>query len=976
MTSLTKQEAALIADEIKKAMTKLLVSHQTFLSDMSNERGSRRPSKGKNGESSSSSMNINRRLTGSIKNLNSAVGKSSDLFASLNTQLKQSTKNSKQDNVVGGAQQRRVQKNQLRYLKFMARSANDTKHLSDSYSKSASSVEKSGKKVKGELTTFGQALEKYGTQLLSKVGVGKGVATIFSDLQQAMSTSNMYDVEATNVAALQMGITVKDLISLQSSYRTDALRSADGITAWTENLRKSQYDLLTFTGNTKDAAKAAAAIRSTVMDAGISFKEATKVIGSGKDGLVGQLKKLSSATGMTIMGLNDGMKSIISGDETRYMLQKMDKSQRGKFLSDQAKSAQQYTLLTGSWEKARELVIAQQNEGKKTFKERYIAAAKLQAAAVRTGMGVEDAQRMSTLFIKNPSQRNADEQLELTKLQSRLHNNVSLMTGSGDAHTEMMGNVIMDQLGVSDVGNKNLTTYTELNQQSTERHSRQNISAIMDGNSLAKSTLTIQQQIWNTLDNGFVQMVAGFAVLALKDKINPLELFRKSVDGTKGGFMRNAKAAKLRMGKRLGRVGKLAGLAAEGGTIGKALLKGIGKGGIAGLASMGVNAAVDYGIDPHTSNQATAKNGLTGAISGAGYGAMIGSVIPVIGTAVGAAVGGVIGGIVGLLEDTKTDRQFTAEAQQAELHNKLAIYDAEMTNVKKRQQAELEGMSDIFTRRQEAMDNHDYKEAARQQLEIDNVRERHSAEMELITKQRAAAQELSSIYSEMSKSEGDYSKFQAAFADADEMNWIPWQHQIDTGELKDQTGMGAQELLSKVLQHGSQLNITDKEKMEISDALFSGAELEGDRFHDIFTALREGMKKEYQQSKTKLDDRLQQSSSALKDAKSAKSNYDRTHIAPSTPSRLKPVLEELTRPNNAENTKKMIDGLTLTPAERTNADTNKDGKLGADEKLAYIADLLERTLSANERNFTITQDQAEKALAISRKNKKRGMVAE
>ncbi len=974
MPTITNQEAALIAKEIGSVVSKMLSNHQSFLKEMNDDRGKRRGTKG---NSDSSKMNINRRLTMSINNLTKNVDKSAGIFEQLNKHLNTSTKRTQADSEVQKRTNRRVHKDQLRYTKYIAHQAKGAKHLADTMANTNEKIKDGGDGAKNNLDSFGDALKKYGSMITSRLGIGVGIKTIFNDLQAAASRSNIYN-ESTQIDSLMMGTTVKELIDLQSIYRRDALRASGGIQEWTDSLRGSQMDLLAYTGSLLEANKANAAIRSSVMDVGLSFNEATDVIGSGQNGLVGQLKQLSSATGKTIIELNEGMRSIVSGDETRFMLQKMDKTQRGAYLLDQATARTRYTLLTGSLEKADELLKSQQNESRKGYKERFIEAAKLQSAAARSGMDGGDAKRLSELTRKNPALRSEIERLELLQLRGSLANTYSQLAGSGDARTEMSANVIMDQLGINALNDQNLSTYNGLDANATEQHQQNNLSSIVDGNDTLKESLLWQQRISKTLDNGFIQMIGGFGLLLAKGtKFNPLNWFKKNGAGGagaklpmfgKGGQIRNAEAAAHKLGRNSKMMSSL-GYGKAGAKLGKGVMTG----GLIGAGTAVAGIAIDQLYDAESSNEATGKNALTSALAGAGYGAMLGSVVPVIGTAVGAAVGGVIGGIVGLLEDVKSDRQFNAEAEQEQLTAEMAVYDAEMKNLGKRQQFELDGMSDIFEQQKLAVESQDYARVKMLQTEIDNVKERHTAEMDVITQQKAAAAELSSVYNKLAKSENDYSKFTSAFSDADELDWLG-KHQIDTGELLDQSGMSAQNILAKVLEHASGLNISKDEKAEISKALSTGAELEGARFHEIFKTTSAGIRRDYEKTQTRLDSEVNTSTTGLDRANKEFNTYTKSAIVSTPTSDLSPMVEKLNLPKNESVKKEILKDTQLTKNERTTADSNNDGIVTDNEKLTYIATILEKTLNANERNHTITQEQAEQALRLNRKNKKSEMV--
>lgn len=94
--------------------------------------------------------------------------------------------------------------------------------------------------------------------------------------------------------------------------------------------------------------------------------------------------------------------------------------------------------------------------------------------------------------------------------------------------------------------------------------------------------------------------------------------------------------------------------------LGKGLIRGLGKGGLAGLVGGFALDFADKKLEEAGHEKLAAGAGIaSSALSGAGIGATIGSVIPGVGTAIGGAVGGLVGGGIGLFQNK--DRLFKPE---------------------------------------------------------------------------------------------------------------------------------------------------------------------------------------------------------------------------------------------------------------------------------------------------------------------------
>lgn len=142
----------------------------------------------------------------------------------------------------------------------------------------------------------------------------------------------------------------------------------------------------------------------------------------------------------------------------------------------------------------------------------------------------------------------------------------------------------------------------------------------------------------------------------------------------------------------------------------RALLKGAGRGGAAGIATGLVADPIIEAAVPGSNSRL--EQTLQGAATGAGIGAGIGSVVPVVGTGVVAGLGGLIGGGIGYLTAGKDKKsatndydKFYALTNRAQLDSEttdriLRQFDAEYAFAEtdaERKQAYLNGRANVLT---------------------------------------------------------------------------------------------------------------------------------------------------------------------------------------------------------------------------------------------------------------------------------------
>lgn len=655
--ALTQQEMKQMSDGMGTAMEKVMKSHQLFLKTLAapgSATGNRR--------ADSSPTEANDSLTSSITALNKHMEKSIRIYKLLNTagigKYKQSKK---QDKIEKDLHKRKIELLQ------------DEKKLQKELDKTGKATKGMGKKVKDteeDLKSFSDTVKDSMGKWLSTFSAWKGLAQGLDELQTAASRSGVYNFQ-TQLDSIVMGMSAKDLIESQAKYRTDILRNSRGLVGWTETLKASQMDLLPYTGSLVEANKAAMEMRSVLMSVGISFNEVTDIMGSGEEGLIGTMKRLSIITGKTVREMIQINAGLIQSDDARLLLTKMTKQQRIEYMNNSMNTLEQYTKLTGSVERAQAIIREQQADSRKTFKDRFVEAAKLQAAATRAGMSPGDAKRIGELRRINPAQLSALEREEQKDLFGELSGRIKEMEGSGNFYLENIGNVI-SRLAGDGINVMNPALDNPLDPSAIEEQAKSAVSATIAGTEILAQILAKIGQTNSFLKGAMAAVGFGAAFGAGKFVAGRAAYTASQAPPhlMPGGAPQTL--ASKAMGNLTSTKGKL----------------GLGLGAVAGAAGMAIN----HFYIPETSAQERGKKVVVNALEFAGTGAMIGTIFGPVGTAVGAGIGAVVGGMIGLLDDVRSDGQWAAQAQIKSHNSDLEFFDH---RIRQEREAFEKQMSDL-----------------------------------------------------------------------------------------------------------------------------------------------------------------------------------------------------------------------------------------------------------------------------------------
>lgn len=964
------QELKSIADVIGKTMRNAFKEHEARLGELlgGNDSGKRR----KKDDSPTASKNANQRLTGSIRNLNKHVSESSSLFNELNVQLKRNLQNEKKRNQDDSKRDRRIKEQ----LELFRRTNDGVKQLNDSFqtmSVTTSSRSKTEGDAEETTRSFTDRLKDAGNQLAKTFSISAGLGKLLSDAQKAAATGGILNLE-TYTDSIVMAMDPQDLLDLQARFRTDALKVSGGLQQYTDELRNSQYDLIGYTSNLTEAAQASAAIRSSIMSVGTSFEEASSIIGSGSNGIVGQLKQMSAVTGQTIMELNEGMRSLINNDESRVLLEKMTSEQRLDYLATQARLRTQLTAMTGSVEKADEMLRAQQRDGSKTFLERFRAGALQSAAATRAGMSAENAARLRDLTVRNPTSLSETERTELMSLRGQLAETVRNMEGSSNVPTEFVGNVLSSQLLVDQLQDFNTELTKGLNPDAVAGQISNSVGALVDGEPGMKELIDISASIMNLQKNALPLIAGGVAIIAAKSAAGFIG--RRMTPGfgraqqRQRNLNRQNRASRPNMVDRmnfgarnpgmLGGALRVAGWGGrEGGNVtGPAATRGAGsmtklaKFSLGGIAAAGAGMLIDSFWTPETQDGEIAKNTGMNALSGAGLGATIGSFIaPGIGTAVGAALGGVVGGIYGYMQDTQTDQQRAAQnARQIEVDAERQLLQAQMSNEQVQHQQNIANLQEELRQADEG--NRNVIEDRIRDAQIE-----HTARMEQLRSQQTAIEELNNSFSAYSNALDQQANFNDAFNDAFEKDWNLMssdRRQVDMGELATALDMDSNALvtdIATVLLPST--NVTAEQMTRMREIIENGGEIEAKSNPELYALMEEyrRLKTESNRSdvtdgRTQLDESRQNALLAEEASKISQLSQlaSTTIIDPSRSNVSDAVTQLINEQQNAGDGVTMRQILERIEVDRTQADTDNDGTVSMVEKLDLI---LQQLMDAN-----------------------------
>jgi hypothetical protein len=671
---------------------------------------------------------------------------------------------------------------------------------------------------------------------LTKFTLTGAAKLAYNDAKLAASTGSKFDIlgkDSTYTNSLMMGMTPEEYLKLGAQYRTEAMRSAGGIADWTATLKMSQQDLLPFTGSLADAAKVNAQLQKTVLSYGISFDEAAQVIGTGKNGLVGQLKKLSGITGQTVEQLATTLNGISQSDTTRDMMLKMSTDQRRAFIVDQAKMVTGYTMLTGSIQRAQEIIEKTNQAQSKPAKDRMITAGRQAALIGHLGFSQSEQQRYRQLKSMSSTALNLDpsKQQELIAMEGRIRARLEEEYGKA-AKQQQSGNQLngLQQENYLDniarIGNfdeikaANTTADVAMQNSAVTDQLQKNFSAELEGNKLLTDILTGVNRLSTFAGNAGTVGALAAAGLLMRGANKRFGTGRRQ--HTIDSAQRRADADRLRTYNNLSgnsrtRYRNVHSEALDRASAARAM-RTVGIGAGIGIATMAAGAAVDYYIKADSQSHERVKNVASSALDGAGIGAALGSFIPVIGTAVGAALGGVAGAIYGLTRDTKSQLVYDAE------HN-MAVISTSLLTLNQRRQDEVDRIDARIDAEKKAMDSNIAGDNSEHLLKIQQLETEKKNGEEIFQKQLEAVNKLNDAADEYVKNSSKLMDERKARKKSTTLL-----NNFDTDEFAKGTGLTSSQLASTFVQSLSSVD---------SFTTQTGNKISGKELNDLKTKLAE-----------------------------------------------------------------------------------------------------------------------------------------
>lgn len=483
------------------------------------------------------------------------------------------------------------------------------------------------KKSSGRLADFA---EKVVGGTMSFTVLTRAINEFSQAYKQGFNWNAMSD---TVNAALQMGMSPKDMMDFQKRFRTVSNTFEGGISDFNDTIAGSNREWLHFTGSLKDAAVAQGEFYQLAMSMGVGAQDIKGAVG----GMFQEFKKLQVATSMTAEEFVATQKSLLAEQVVRSKLVGLQGKERSNYMLKLTDTAYMFQTLGLQKEAAESLVKALEAQSGKTGVNRLVEGAQMSAVTGMLGMRGDGA-RLRELSVKK--NRTTDENAQLTALAAEFEKRVQGEINAGGTR-EMRMNALQAQMP------QMFETISKLGQDPALAANIANPAAI------EKQRLAIAERdsgVYGEIKENIVliaDILGGWSQSALA----ALVAFGVGKGALAGG--------RAWMGRRQG-----AGGARNPDFIGPPRpdpgpgLRSRALGGAATMAKTGMFAAVagvaaSAAVNAYVKDEGS-KDTLNSAITGASIGATIGSVVPVIGTIGGAAIGGIIGGMVGIINNQDT----------------------------------------------------------------------------------------------------------------------------------------------------------------------------------------------------------------------------------------------------------------------------------------------------------------------------------
>lgn len=549
------------------------------------------------------------------------------------------------------------------------------------------------KRASGRLADFA---EKVVGGTMSFTVLSRAINEFSQAYKQGFNWNAMSD---TINAALQMGMSPKDMMDFQKRFRTVSNTFEGGISQFNDVIGASTNEWKFYTGSLKDAAVAQGEFYQLALSMGVGAKDMKGAVG----GMFQEFKKLQVATSMTAEEFVATQKSLMAEQVVRSKLVGLQGKERSNYMLKLTDTAYMFQTLGLQKEAAESLVKALEQQSGKNGVTRLTEGAQMNMLTGMLGMG-GDGNRLRELTMKK--NRTTDENQEFASLSAKLSKLVQTEVNAG-GYREMRMDALKTQMPglfetLSSVGDQAaLASGAGANPAAIEKQ-RLDIAERDSGvYGVIKDKITLVADILSGWSQSALAALVAFGVGKGALAGGRMYLARKQAAAAGGGppipppgggpvppVPANAyMTAATKMLK----------------TGGAALVLGI-------AASAAVGAVVK---DEKTKNVADS------AITGAGIGATIGSVIPVIGTLGGAAIGGLVGGMIGVINNQET-MEDNLNKQKKQIVEQASLDQRRFEQAQKAYQTEIDQLTQKGKLNDEEQKRVDALKAAMEQSKTDH----------------------------------------------------------------------------------------------------------------------------------------------------------------------------------------------------------------------------------------------------------------
>ena len=487
------------------------------------------------------------------------------------------------------------------------------------------------KKSSGRLADFA---EKVVGGTMSFTVLTRAINEFSQAYKQGFNWNAMSD---TINAALQMGMSPRDMMDFQKRFRTVSNTFEGGISQFNDVIGASTNEWKFFTGSLKDAAIAQGEFYQLALTMGVGAKDMKGAVG----GMFQEFKKLQVATSMTAEEFVVMQKSLLAEQVVRSKLVGLQGKERSNYMLKLTDTAYMFQTLGLQKEAAESLVKALEQQSGKNGVTRIVEGAQMSSLAGIFDMGQNGARLRQLNMKKN---RTTDENAEYAELAAEMSKRIEAKRNKGGAD-ELQVNALEAQFGGA------FETLARIGQS----------TALSSGAGANPAAIAKQQMDIAERDSG----VYG----EIKDKIT-------LIADILGGWSQSALAALVAFGVGKGALagsrmwmsrrgaggngpgarnpdfigpprpdpgpGPASRWAARGAAVAKT-----------GLYAAIIGTAATAAVGAFVKDE-KAKSIIDSGITGASIGATIGAIGGPVGIAVGAALGGVGGILVGMVNSQET----------------------------------------------------------------------------------------------------------------------------------------------------------------------------------------------------------------------------------------------------------------------------------------------------------------------------------